>query len=56
MPELLADNPLRFMWAYKYDSHLQVIGTHAYSAVVNINFGVTPDTCNLEPEHGVLVV
>ncbi len=56
MPELLAGNPLRFMWAYKYDSRLQGIGTHADSAEVNINFWITPDECNLDPEHGGLVV
>lgn len=56
MPELLADNPLRFMWAYKYDSRLRGIGTHADSAGVNVNLWLTPDACNLDPEHGGLVV
>lgn len=56
MPELLADNPLRFMWAYKYDSRLQGIGNHADSAEVNVNFWITPDECNLDPDHGGLVV
>ncbi len=56
MPELLADNPLKFLWAYKYDSRLKGIGTHADSAEVNVNFWITPDSCNLDPEHGGLLV
>ena len=56
MPELLADSPLRSYWAYKYDSQLKGIGTHADSAAINVNFWVTPDRCNLDPAHGGLVV
>lgn len=56
MPELLANSPLRSLWAYKYDSQLKGIGTHADSAAVNVNFWVSPDRCNLDPEHGGLVV
>ena len=44
------------LWAYKYDSHLVGIDVHADSAAVNVNFWITPDTANLTPESGGLVV
>ena len=56
MPDLLRDHPVRFIWAYQYDQRLHGIGTHADAAAVNVNFWVTPDAANLEPETGGLVV
>jgi tetratricopeptide (TPR) repeat protein len=56
MPELLRDHPVRFIWAYQYDQRLHGIGTHADAAAVNVNFWVTPDTANLDPDSGGLVV
>jgi tetratricopeptide (TPR) repeat protein len=56
MPELLRDHPVRFIWAYRYDQRLHGIGTHADAAAVNVNFWITPDTANLDPETGGLVV
>jgi len=56
MPELLRDHPVRYIWAYQYDQRLKGIGTHADSAAVNVNFWVTPDDANLDPDSGGLVV
>ena len=56
LPGLLADHPLQQLWAYKYDSEGGGIGVHADSAAVNVNLWLTPDTANLEPESGGLVV
>ncbi len=44
------------MWAYKYDSQIGGIDYHADAAAVNVNFWITPDEANLDPEHGGLVV
>lgn len=55
-PDILLDHPLLHFWAFKYDSALQGIKTHADFAAVNVNFWITPDQANLDPEHGGLVV
>ncbi|MBS0336697.1 MAG: hypothetical protein JSS40_07785 [Proteobacteria bacterium] len=56
MPRLLREHPLQTMWAYKYDSRYPGIAVHADIAAVNVNFWVTPDAANLDPESGGLVV
>ena len=55
-PDILADHPLIYLWAYSYDSRLEGIQVHADSAVVNVNFWITPDEANLDPDSGGLVV
>ena len=49
-------HPLLQLWAFKYDSGLTGINLHADFAAVNVNFWITPDSANLDPEHGGLVV
>jgi tetratricopeptide (TPR) repeat protein len=44
------------LWAYKYDSGLAGIDMHADFAAVNVNFWITPDEANLDPESGGLVL
>jgi hypothetical protein len=48
--------PLLHLWAFKYDSALSGTHIHADFAAVNVNFWITPDEANLEPESGGLVV
>lgn len=55
-PEIFQDHRLLQCWAYKYDSSLEGIEVHADAAAVNVNFWVTPDDANLDPESGGLVV
>jgi tetratricopeptide (TPR) repeat protein len=55
-PVLIEDYPLLHFWAFKYDSSLHGIKKHADFAAVNVNFWITPDEANLDPEHGGLVV
>jgi hypothetical protein len=55
-PEIFADHPLRYHWAFKYDSSLDGIGIHADEAAVNVNFWITPDAANRDPEGGGLVI
>ena len=50
------DLPLKYAWAFKYDSDLPGLHTHADDAVVNVNFWITPDEANLDPEDGGLLV
>jgi tetratricopeptide (TPR) repeat protein len=55
-PRIFRDHPLLQWWAFKYDSALSGIGVHADFAAVNVNFWITPDDANLDPEHGGLVI
>ena len=55
-PAIIEDYPLLHFWAFKYDSSLNGIKKHADFAAVNVNFWITPDEANLDPEHGGLVV
>jgi tetratricopeptide (TPR) repeat protein len=55
-PNIFGDRPLRQMWAYKYDSRIGGIRHHADAAAVNVNFWITPDDANLDPDSGGLVV
>ena len=56
LPGIFDGLPLIQMWAYKYDSEMTGIGTHADPAIVNVNFWITPDDANLDPESGGLIV
>ena len=56
LPGIFGRHRLEQLWAYKYDSRLQGIATHADFAAVNVNFWVTPDEANRDPASGGLVV
>jgi len=57
LPKIFGHHRLRHAWAYKYDSELQEgIDAHADQAAVNVNFWITPDSDNLEPNRGGLVI
>jgi hypothetical protein len=55
-PGILGLHQLRYLWAFKYDSRLRGVGTHADPSVVTFNFWITPDNANLDPERGGLTV
>jgi tetratricopeptide (TPR) repeat protein len=55
-PEIFADHVLMQLWAYKYGSGQAGINMHADFAAVNVNFWITPDESNLDPESGGLVL
>ena len=55
-PAIIEDHRLRMMWGFKYDSTLKGIGIHADQAAVNVNFWITPDEANLDPEGGGLII
>jgi len=56
LPSIFRGRPLGHMWAYKYEAELQGIGIHGDDAAVNVNFWITPDEANLDPEGGGLLV
>lgn len=55
-PKIFKNHQLTQLWSYKYDSQLSGINVHADFAAVNVNFWVTPDTANLNPNSGGLIV
>jgi hypothetical protein len=56
MPMVFAGHPISMMWAFKYDHRLSGIPIHADFAAVNVNFWLTPDDANLDPDGGGLKV
>ncbi|HEU0096990.1 MAG TPA: hypothetical protein VFQ52_11100, partial [Rhizomicrobium sp.] len=56
LPGIFGDHKLLHHWAFKYDSAMRGIKVHADFAAVNVNFWITPDSANLDPESGGLVV
>ncbi len=56
LPGIFGDNQITKIWAFKYDSTLTGIDFHADFAAVNVNFWITPDSANLDPDTGGLVV
>jgi Tfp pilus assembly protein PilF len=55
-PDIFQGLPLLQLWAFKYDSRLKGVALHADFAAVNVNFWITPDDANLDPESGGLIV
>lgn len=56
LPEIFDGHSLRQIWAYKYEEKLEGIGIHGDDAAVNVNFWITPDSANLDPDSGGLLV
>ena len=55
-PTIFEKHPLRYLWGFKYDSDLNGIDIHADFAAVNVNFWITPDEANNDPNRGGLVL
>jgi hypothetical protein len=53
---IFKDHPLLQTWAFKCDSEMKALNLHADAAAVNVNFWITPDEANLDPESGGLIV
>tara|TARA_B110000444_G_scaffold227205_1_gene232214 strand:+ start:197 stop:2032 length:1836 start_codon:yes stop_codon:yes gene_type:complete len=63
LPKIFKNNHLTNLWAYKYDSRAYDkkksfggINVHADFAAINVNFWITPQSANLDPSSGGLVV
>ncbi len=55
-PTVIEDHGLVNTWGFKYDSTLGGIRIHADQAAVNVNFWITPDEGNLNPQSGGMVI
>jgi len=62
-PKIFKNHHLNHIWAYKYDSRaseknnsFKGINVHADFAAINVNFWITPNSANLDPSSGGLVV
>jgi tetratricopeptide (TPR) repeat protein len=55
-PEICGGLPLKYAWAFIYDSTMDSAGIHADDALVNVNFWITPEDANLDPQSGGLLV
>lgn len=53
---IFADHRLGQAWAFKYDSRMNGVNLHADFAAVNVNFWITPDDANRDPESGGLII
>jgi len=56
LPGIIRGLPLQMMWGFKCDATLPGLGTHADAAAVNVNFWITENEANLDPEGGGLLV
>lgn len=56
LPDLLGAHPLTQAWAFKALTGDRPIELHADDAAISLNFWITPDSANRNPETGGLVV
>lgn len=56
LPAVLGPHPLTQAWAFKCLTGSRGIDVHADSGAVSLNFWLTPDEANLEPDEGGLTV
>ncbi len=55
-PALCGEHALHYLWGFKFDSKLTGVKVHGDKAAVNVNFWITPDDANLDPDSGGLIV
>jgi Flp pilus assembly protein TadD len=56
LPGIIRRQFLQMIWGYKYSSRLTGIGVHADAAAVNVNFWITENGANEDPEQGGLLI
>jgi len=56
LPNIMEGHPLKYLWAYKYDSEYTGINLHADQAAVNVNLWLTRDEANQDEDSGGLVI
>jgi tetratricopeptide (TPR) repeat protein len=56
MPEIFAAHQLRMIWAYTYEQSMVGINPHADFARINVNFWITPNSANLDPDTGGVLI
>jgi tetratricopeptide (TPR) repeat protein len=53
---VLKQHPLRYWWAYKYESGRLGTHVHADFAAVSVNYWIAPDEANLDANTGGLII
>ncbi|MDF1792602.1 MAG: tetratricopeptide repeat protein [Thalassobaculaceae bacterium] len=56
MPAAFGGLAIKVIWGYSYEQSMAGINPHADFARINLNFWITPDDANLDPETGGLIV
>ena len=55
-PNIIGSHPFTSCWAYKYFKNKSGLGVHCDDGAVSINFWITPDQANNNPDAGGLVL
>lgn len=55
-PRIMGGHPFTSCWAYKYFKSKSGLGVHCDDGAVSINFWITPDEANKNPDAGGLVL
>ena len=55
-PDIFKKHALTQIWAFKNVGRQQRIDIHVDDAAVSVNFWITPDCANRDPEHGGVIV
>jgi len=55
-PGIFGTQPLTQAWAFKCVGGRHSVDVHMDAAAVSVNFWITPDVANLDPDHGGLVL
>ena len=53
---IFLDYHLSQAWSFKYDAKRDGIGIHADDAKVNVNFWITDDSANINPQCGGMII
>ena len=56
LPRIVRGMPLQIIWGFKCENSQPGLGVHADAAAVNVNFWLTDESANLEPDGGGLLV
>lgn len=57
LPTIIGAHPLRQVWGFKYTQSLPASSTvHADSAAINVNFWITPEGANRDPDSGGMTI
>lgn len=55
LPGILADTRLVYLWAFKHRAGAPGVALHHDSALINVNFWLTPDSAHLDDAGGICV-
>ena len=56
LPNIIGSKILRNAWSYRYYGKAPGVRAHMDNGEVSVNFWITPDSANLDPESGGLII